>query len=396
MYLKIALSLLLSIGRSHGCIPELKSIARIWSQQKRALQFNDLFNPVLLGRDNLWQGADGAYSLELKDGRTAWFFSDTLVGTRNNDESITLADNLPINEFGFTFFHNNIAIQERISSPLNFIFKERNGVLNQPFTPPDGRGWFWVGAAYETAIDNQVNIFLNQFTSSNRRGLEFGDQSGLWLSKVEINNDGYEVLSYQKLFDANVLPGQEIVFGASILEDQHHLYIYNSQFDIASETQQKKMSIARVLKGHEDEPSAWSFYDGQRWWRDIRRMRPTDHNVSNEFSVFRLNGQYIMITMDGINGNIYSKRAPNPWGPWTSVSRLIHTIDPESLPRGAYAYNAKAHPHLSRDGKLLIGYNVNVIDEDMGIDRILNSNIYRPRFVEIPIDELTTNPRRNF
>src|SRR4029079_14744623 len=36
-----------------------------------------------------WAGGDGSVSVELPDGRIAWFFSDTFVGTVNADHSLS-------------------------------------------------------------------------------------------------------------------------------------------------------------------------------------------------------------------------------------------------------------------------------------------------------------------
>ena len=43
-----------------------------------------------------------------------------------------------------------------------------------------------------------------------------------------------------------------------------------------------------------------------------------------------------------------------------------------------YTYNAKAHPHLSEEGSLLISYNVNVINGDA-----VNTTDYHPRFIKL-------------
>ena len=47
-------------------------------------------------------------------------------------------------------------------------------------------------------------------------------------------------------------------------------------------------------------------------------------------------------------------------------------------------YNAKAHPHLSRPGELLISYNVNTFD--FWGDFFRDADIYRPRFIRLKLE----------
>ena len=53
-----------------------------------------------------------------------------------------------------------------------------------------------------------------------------------------------------------------------------------------------------------------------------------------------------------------------------------------------FVYNAKAHPHLSNPGELLISYNVNTLDF---WDHFSNAGIYRPRFVTLSLQEFGNN-----
>nr|WP_238350973.1 discoidin domain-containing protein [Kribbella shirazensis] len=52
-----------------------------------------------------------------------------------------------------------------------------------------------------------------------------------------------------------------------------------------------------------------------------------------------------------------------------------------------YCYNAKAHPSLSEDGRLLISYNVNRVGADP-----LTTEIYRPRFVWLDLHRPADEP----
>jgi hypothetical protein len=80
-----------------------------------------------------------------------------------------------------------------------------------------------------------------------------------------------------------------------------------------------------------------------------------------------------------------------PIGPFSAGVRFYNC--PEPYIYGAqtegltYCYNAKAHPSLSEKGKLLISYNVNRFADDP-----LTTEIYRPRFVWLDLNELAAAP----
>jgi len=64
---------------------------------------------------------------------------------------------------------------------------------------------------------------------------------------------------------------------------------------------------------------------------------------------------------------------------------LTASVNLKEIGHGAFAYNAKAHPAISREGELLITYNVNSMDNEMRIFRF--GGIYHPRFVRVKVEE---------
>jgi len=77
----------------------------------------------------------------------------------------------------------------------------------------------------------------------------------------------------------------------------------------------------------------------------------------------------------------------SPVGPFGFYRGIWHCpeadIDPD-----IFVYNAKAHPHLSTPGKLLISYNVNTFDFG---DAFKDADIYRPRFVTLQFSDTLTS-----
>jgi hypothetical protein len=71
---------------------------------------------------------------------------------------------------------------------------------------------------------------------------------------------------------------------------------------------------------------------------------------------------------------------PTPVGPFGQRQKVWNTSDDIKEP-DLFAYNAKAHPAISKPGELLVSYNVNSFKFLHQIEKI--PNLYRPRFVRI-------------
>jgi len=69
----------------------------------------------------------------------------------------------------------------------------------------------------------------------------------------------------------------------------------------------------------------------------------------------------------------------SPVGPFGPPRILWHAPEPDLDP-DIYTYNAKAHPHLSQPGELIVSYNVNTFDF---ADHFAHAGIYRPRFIRV-------------
>ena len=77
------------------------------------------------------------------------------------------------------------------------------------------------------------------------------------------------------------------------------------------------------------------------------------------------------------NGTPCSRGLPD--GPARTARKIWHCPEPDRDP-DIFVYNAKAHPHISAPGELLISYNVNTFDF---FDHFKYADIYRPRFIRL-------------
>ena len=127
---------------------------------------------------------------------------------------------------------------------------------------------------------------------------------------------------------------------------------------------------------------AWRFWEGAAWVADVTASKPVAGRISTEMSVTPLpDGRFLMVFMlDTISRKIAVRTAPAPEGPWGDFTEIYHIPVPANPP-GLFTYHAKAHPHLSDPGELLISYNVNTTGSFW--DHFTYADIYRPRFIRL-------------
>ena len=125
--------------------------------------------------------------------------------------------------------------------------------------------------------------------------------------------------------------------------------------------------------------------DGRRWSRSIRDAVSIAQRLSSEFSVSPLpDGRYLLAyQLDALSQTVAVSYGNGPTGPFGQPIPIYHCPEPDTDPN-VYTYNAKAHPHLSNPGELLISYNVNTFDF---WENFTNADIYRPRFVRVPLNQ---------
>ena len=85
-----------------------------------------------------------------------------------------------------------------------------------------------------------------------------------------------------------------------------------------------------------------------------------------------------MFTYDVQSRYIAYATSDTPYGPF-SETRIAYVCK-ENLCPHMYLYNAKAHPHLSNEGDILVSYNINTsnFDENINFGRT-----YGPRFLNL-------------
>jgi hypothetical protein len=116
---------------------------------------------ALFRSDPKWLGSDGAYSIDLGDGRVLWLFGDSFISTSFlNTRRIA------------TMVRNTVAVQsgyDPSAASMAFYWRMESG-KPRSFFPEDGQTWFWPG--HGIRVGDKLVIFLVA-TRSTAEGIGF-------------------------------------------------------------------------------------------------------------------------------------------------------------------------------------------------------------------------------
>lgn len=175
--------------------------------------------------------------------------------------------------------------------------------------------------------------------------------------------------------------GGIIYFGAGLLNNisvDGYVYIYGYK-----DLHGRHLVVGRFLPEDILNFNAWTYFDGTSFSSDINQVVGLKNQVSAELSVTRIpsgiyEGKYMLVVMENTtSGRISYAISDTPFGSFGDYVQVYQT-DVSDL-RGAFTYNAKLHPALSKPGELIISYNVNTTQ----LGALSDARIYYPRFIKI-------------
>ena len=337
----------------------------------------------LFDRTEIWLGADGIFSIPL-DGndalasadmstRTLFVFSDTFVGSAD-PETHRYKDARMINHSAAILTGN-----EPKNENIRFIYG-RDGDMSRS-------NLFGVNCWLQDGIVIDRSVYLTAL----RTGKDW-KPVGIDLVRIPLTETGEpDWPKFHRIEDFPILVRNEtaqVCFGIGILDRdsaEGFVYIYGYRDDL--KTHRKSLVAARVEKKSFNDAQAWQFWSGSDWTPDIRSTLDFTASlvdrVSCELSVTPLpDGRFLLVyTRDVMSPIVECRLGDSPVGRFGEPIRIYEAPEPERLGPGIYCYNAKAHPHLSRPGKLLISYNVNRLG---GLPH--RTDEYRPRFIELDLN----------
>jgi len=345
---------------------------------------------ALMERNSGWFGADGIFSIpldgienqEVKDKKTLFIFSDTYIGEVENN--VPKPGNVMVNNTT-AWMTGNIADKSAIS------FEYNTNKLGEPtsyFVPNNANSkegeYFWLGDGFiNHEKDNALYIFAYHVHKTGPNVFDF-EQTEIALLKIK--KPTHEGIKNSEQMATNlgfVHPTQgRTYFGSGIFVNTKeanapnpdgYVYIYGIM-----ETN-KALIAARTLPKHIENIEKWTYWDGNTWSTEKDSVATITNGVSNELSLTPTqDGRYLLtFTILGISDKIGIQEGESPIGPFGEINE-VYTC-PEYSEKGLFPYNAKAHYHLSKPGKLLVSYNTITLDFWNDIQK--DASIYHPRFV---------------
>ena len=357
---------------------------------ERAEEWTALFN-----RTQGWFGGDGIFAIPFSgvdNGRAApgdsilFLFSDTMVGEIDNGR--LMPGSVMINNSGM-ILHGEEPGNDRARFLVNSDNDGKPATLFVPNTATTQAGdYYWLGDGFVNAAhDSSLCIFAYRIRNTNDNSVFPFREVGNDLiviprgSKYPFSNHHQLQLPFSAGADSLTTSFGVGVFAnteaARVQDPDSFIYIYGVR------GRSKQLVAARVKSDSLENFTAWKFYYGNGTWSSgVEAALPIADSVSNELSVTQIDkGQYALIYQyAGLSPTIYMQIGSTPVGPFGPRQKVWNTND-DIKEADLFAYNAKAHPAISKPGELLVSYNVNSFKFMQQIEKI--PNLYRPRFVRI-------------
>ncbi len=343
---------------------------------------------ALFDQSSGWTGADGVYSIPLsgderpctgRGSRTFFTFSDTFIG-----EVDEFGKRLP----GTVMVNNTQALLDGalpLQESIEFFWKTdgTGAALAMVDADSPAGAFFWPQDGL--VVDGVLRLFaMRMVPAATEFGVEIAGVSQLaWTVDAGAPFAAYTQTKTPLKKDLDC-------YGRAVLpntEEAHapfpngFVYVYG----LRELPLNKELLVARVSPQAFDNFTAYRFWDGAGWSADMAAAAPIVPRLSSEFSVSPLaDGRFILTYQqdDFLGPDITVRIGTSPIGPF-GPAIPVYTIPDTAADPDLFAYGSKAHPHLSRPDRLLISYHLNTFDF---ADHFEDADIYRPRFVELPLE----------
>jgi hypothetical protein len=323
-----------------------------------------------------WIGGDATYSTQLPDGREAFVFSDTLIGTAQEDGQANLTG----------LIHNSELIGGRTglssddTGAVTGMDTDMLGTTSAPQTLiPDttDTGDQWQVAATYTENDNQL-VFVNEFAPV--AGSEFDRFTGhSGIAVLRMSADGAPTFS-------SVTPLSSDAFtqwGNAITQTNGFTYVYGTESNTTSGAFYG-MKVARVADGESLNVNDWQYWNGSQWMSGEGSAAPI--NTTNELTGITAQSQEGGYVAVSVPGSVYTDKtvdlsyACSPAGPWTTPTPVYNIPQVNEYP-DEVAYIPTFHPELSTAGDLVVSYNIDTTDGLLATEA--NVHEYQPQFLQL-------------
>ncbi|WP_257668947.1 DUF4185 domain-containing protein [Parapedobacter tibetensis] len=357
----------------------LMLITNSYGQQNDMLDFRVVEAPEwtqLFNRDSGWIGGDGLFSIPLngvdtvesmRHTETLLVFSDSFWGSKANGK---IASGGRMTNNVVALIPSGTVDKETIKFYSAHDADSQRTAVFTPSTPSAETGnYYWLGDGFvNREKGNTTYLFAYRMKNTGAKVFGFKECGNVLIAVDE--NDRPPFARHRQLetplFAEESANQEAYSFGAGILVNtawagapnpDGYVYVYGVRGGA------KDLLVARVLPSEMEDFEQWAYWNGKDWDKNIQHAAKLTSNVSNELSITPLpDGRFALIFQkNGIEPLIGLRVGESPIGPFGPIIPVFECPEP-ARKKTLFAYNAKAHPHLSKKGELLISYHVNSFD----------------------------------
>ncbi len=357
------------------------------------------------GQTETWLGGDGIYSVAL-DGndalgsategtKTFFIFSDSLMGSADAEGNVYWAPGQPS--------QTSAVLTGNTPDPENMAF----------VWGPGGNGAF----GWDTHLFGEHKWMFDCFVEGDAVYI-FGFPEDSWrparidMVKIPVADGAPDYANYSITYgisqlyylDAGNFDDSKYLYayGMAVLSNtvsagapdpDGYIYIYGYRGTLHEFFNTNSLIVSRIKEEDFPDFSKLTYWDGEGWGTDIAASAPLVNGVSCESSVTPITtgpaaGKYLTVyTQNTESSDLMYAVGDSPVGPFDKPVCFYKTPEYGGDNGGIYTYNAKAHPHLSSDGRLLVSYNCNnrnAFGNQTTVD-------YHPRFVWLDLNSVTVD-----
>jgi hypothetical protein len=319
--------------------------------------------------------ADNAISVPLSNGKVFWNFGDSYIDT-----------------------------YQPATGTVPCLFQVRNAAIVQPYDD-----WNWTHS--QTLIGTNTTGVKSLFKNSTDEkyfmwpGAGFQHKDTMYMyctSLVQFGNGAFDFKQHGNDLWAKVtVPGMKVVkytslpafdtinFGCGYVKDEGSDMMY--AFGYKPDFIESNVFVARFsLK---DPNTNWTFWNGQRWDKEVKHAKPITRGASNSVYVCKVRNKYVLVTSEfsvacDMGKKIYVATSDHPTGPFTQ-RKEIYSIDDREQGHSPFFYSVFPHPeYINEKNELLITYCINGYEKCVPFckDGKANPDYYRAKAIRVPLE----------
>jgi hypothetical protein len=330
--------------------------------------YHDLSYNKYLTRNTGWNGGDGCVTTELPDGSLLWSFQDSFFGLIDNNRSRT--DNVFVRNAGFIQKNKSLYSYVQLNPGEN---KEADTWVRYPGANNDDNDkWYWGGPSQ--VINGEVQMLMGQIIPADFAGIHVSTDVAIFDTDMK----------FKELIQ-NKYVGELAWDGSIFKADDGYTYMYTQKnYGLCA----AKIYVARVPD--QDLRGTWEYYTTDGWVTtaptDVDKYIAVIDGNATQASVFKKGDKYYFVTQGTCFGlEIFIYESDSPIGPFTN-RRTLYTIPDKYSDKGDpkfITYNAVVHPALSKEGELVVSYNINPVEFSDNFNFPGSADNYRPYFVRV-------------